>query len=349
MNFHIDIVSQEVLAGWVTPDNPSVCPRFVVEIPDRDPIEFEANVFRGDLLELGWHATGQVGFYVDQKLVPDIAALTDIALVDFYTGLTLYRRTTPVEHLEGKLMLFDCSLMPQWRLHSMIGQHFGVRYTSIDRQALETNLAILWNPHNKSVFASGMPNYHRYMAPLEERDFKCVVLLRPPLDELAERLLFLNALAKMPVSSTVRQMFGQLEGLIGKVAETDLSSKKSLVSLLRGLDGRDKDVMRSPVTRTFGAEVTDGLDRKKVAVALDNLAKMDLVGRRSDYEVFSAVLDGLLERKVLAGSSLSTIPGTAELAQHLRNIGPATDMVEEDLALYEFAEDSLLEMEKVRS
>lgn len=344
MNFHIDVATLEMLSGWLTPDNPSICPRFIVKTPGKDPIEFDANVFRGDLLDLGWHATGQVGFRVDEQLLPEIAALPDLTLSEFYTGITLYRRSTPVEHIDSKLMFFDCSLMPQWRLHRMIGENFGVQYASIDRQPLETNLALLWNQHVNSVFASGMPNYLRYMAPLSERQYQCVALLRAPLEEMAERLLFMNALAKMPRESGIRQSFEPLEEIIALVAQTDLENKKAITSLLRGLEGRNREIMRSPMTRTFGAEIAEGIDRKKVAIALDHLARMRLVGRRSDYETFSAMFDGLMQRRVLSGTGLSTVPGTDELASLLRGIGPATDMIEEDLALYEFFEDSLAEM-----
>ncbi|MDS4016559.1 MAG: hypothetical protein RKP46_19690 [Candidatus Accumulibacter sp.] len=344
MNFHIDIATPAVLSGWLTPDNPSTCPRFIVRIPDRDPIEFEANVFRPDLLDLGWHATGHVGFLVDDKLIPEIASLPDVSLSEFHTGITIYRRSTSAEQIDSKLMFFDCSLMPQWRLHRIIGEHFGVQYPSIDRQPLETNLALLWNQHVSSVFASGMPNYLRYMAPLSEREYQCVALLRAPLEELAERLLFLTALSKMPRESSIRQMFEPLEEVMMLVSRTDLEKKKDIATLFRGLEGRNRDLMRSPMTRTFGAEIAEPLDRKKVAIALDHLARMRLVGRRSDYQTFSAVFDGLMQRRILSGTSHSTVPGTEELAELLRGIGPATDIIEEDLALYEFFEDSLAEM-----
>jgi hypothetical protein len=345
MNFHIDIVSQEIIAGWLTPDNPSVRAKLVLDIPDRNSIEIEANVVRPDILDLGWHATGEVGFSIDAGVVPDIADLDDLTLSDYHTGIAIYRRTPKETFLPGRLILFDCSLMPQWRIHAAIGQNFSVHYNSIDRFPLETTLALLWNSHLTSMFASGSPNYLRYVAALDVREFKSVALLRDPLEELAERLLFLKALAKMPADSNVRGMFANYEALLDQFNHVDFDTRKGLVSFLRGLEGRPKELLRSPMTRTFGAEVTDIVDRRKVPNALDNLAKMDLVGFRSDYASFSAIFDGLVGRKILSGSELSAIPGTAELAHRLRALGPATDLVEEDLALFEYATEAVEHLE----
>lgn len=345
MNFHIDIVEREIVAGWLTPDNPSVCPRFIVEVPGREPVEFDANMMRPDILDLGWHSTGMVGFSIDETLVPELPKLDSLAIVDFHTGVTIFRRDSDPSHLPEKVMLFDCSMMPQWRLHNAVGRHFSILYPSIDRHPLETSLAILWNIHLHSAFVTGAPNYLRYISPLNVREFKCVALLRDPFDELAERLLFLNALARMPKGSSIRVAFSNYEELVDHFAAADFSNRRSLVALLRALEGNSRELLRSPVTRTFGAEVGEGVSRKNVPVALDNLSKLAFVGFRDDFDVFGHIVDTLVGTPLFTGAELSAIPGTKELAQILSKVGPAIDLIEEDLALYAFAREAVSEIE----
>lgn len=346
MNFYIDLDVREAISGWLTPDNPSVRSRFIIEIPDRPNVEFDANIFRPDILELGWHSTGHVGFTIDRNIIDDIDSIDDIRLIDYHTGITIYRRIPDDTYIHGRLVLFDCSLMPQWRLFSEIGKNFGLYYSAIDRFSLETTMALFWNHRANSSFICGSPNFLRYQHAIRSREFRIVALLRHPMEELAERLLFLRALAKSPGLSSIRSMFAAHEPLIAFAQELDIENRRALISAFRTLEERYKALLRSPMTRTFGTEITDVIERRKVSVALENLATLDFVGVRSRYGEFSTVLDGLMGRKMLSGSELSQIPGTTALAEQLMRIGPAVDLIEEDLALFAYADEAMVELGK---
>ena len=342
MNFCIDADQREAIRGWLTPDNPSVKPRFIVEIPGRPPIEFDANVMRQDILDLGWHSTGQVGFSLDCELIADLGEIEDVRLIDYHTGMTIYRRAPLEEYISGRLLFYDCSLMPQWRLLGTVARKFAVHYSTVDRYPLETALAIFWNQMATSSFVSGAPNFLRYCHAFQAREFRTVALLREPIEELAERLMFLRALARSPSLSSIRTHFDVYEPLIAFADSIDPKDRKSLLGGFRSVDNRARALMRSPMTRTFGAEVTDSPEYRQVTAALDNLATVDLVGVRTNFREFSGMFDGLLGKPMLSGAAFAQVPGTEDLAALLKTIGPAIDLLEEDIALYAYACDAIV-------
>lgn len=341
MNFCIDGDYGNAINGWLTPDNPGRRPRFILEADNSDPIEFDANVFRQDLMDLGWHSTGQVGFQIDESVLPGIESIADIRLTDYDTGITIYRRIPENAFKPYKLLLYDCSAMPQWRLLSQVGRAFGLTYNSIDRYPLETTLAIIWSHGARSAFANGAPNFLRYSHAIRSREYKIAALLRPPMEELAERLLFLRTLASNPALESIRALFGNYEPLIAFAAQLEIDDRKSLISSFRAVDERARGLMRSPMTRTFGAEVTDAVEPKQVSAALDNLASFDLVGTRSRFEEFQSLFDALFGERLMHGAALSRMPGVADLAAKLSDIGPVLDLIEEDIMLYSYVEGAM--------
>ncbi|OYU46883.1 MAG: hypothetical protein CFE31_19355 [Rhizobiales bacterium PAR1] len=341
MNFCIDGDFGTRINGWLTPDNPSIRPRFIVEAEGFDPIEFDANVLRSDLFDLGWHSTGQVGFEIDDNLIPDIDNVSDIRVTDAHTGITIYRRFPPGAFRQLKLVLYDCSAMPQWRMLRQIAGSFGLVYNSIDRLPLETTLALLWSNGSRSSFVNGSPNFLRYADAIRTREFMSVALLRPPVEELAERLLFLRMIASSPSLQNIRSLFSHFEPLITFASALDITNRKSLISSFRSIDSRARVLMRSPMTHTFGAEVTDSVEPKQVSFALDNLSTFNLVGTRSRFGEFCAIFDGLIGDRLLHGASLSQLPGVEDLTSKLTDIGPVIDLLEEDLNLYAYVEEAV--------
>jgi hypothetical protein len=120
MNFTVDSDSGSEIKGWLTPDNPSATPSFVVLVPGREDVEFHANFDRADLLELGMHATGHCGFCITEELIPDLGKLPDVEIIDAETRISIYRRFQPDTEIDRKIFLFDCSIIPQRHLLSQI-------------------------------------------------------------------------------------------------------------------------------------------------------------------------------------------------------------------------------------
>ena len=100
MYFNIDADEGRVIRGWIVLDNPAAAPRLRLVIPDRPEIAIEAHHHRPDIQEMGIHLTGHVGFYIDEAVVPDLAALDDVSLLESESRLLIFRRSRP-HHLNG--------------------------------------------------------------------------------------------------------------------------------------------------------------------------------------------------------------------------------------------------------
>ena len=126
MFFNIDHDDGRSISGWFAPDNPSTTPKIAIIIPGRDEIVIEARELRTDIRDLGVHNTGMVGFLINESTIIDLEHLSDVELVDADTRLPLHRRFQPGQHLERKLFLFDCSVMPQRAMMKTIASHFSL-------------------------------------------------------------------------------------------------------------------------------------------------------------------------------------------------------------------------------
>ncbi|OOG63088.1 hypothetical protein B0E45_29785 [Sinorhizobium sp. A49] len=337
MNFHIDMDAGAVISGWLIPDNPADVPEFRIKIPDRKEISFSANVLRSDLRDLGIHATGLAGFHIDEQYIVDLADQTELTIFEVQSGLPIYRRFNPQKHIEQKLLLMDVGAFPQIAMLRRLMVNFTQSYPVVERLSLETIGALLSLSYARSVFIAGQPNWMRHGALARERGFLTAALLRDPFEELAERLLFLANVAKLPTINTTNGAIARYFDLLPFVRAIDFSDEKSVLTSFRGLSSERRRLLRSPMTSIFGSTPDEELQRRNVAVALDNLAQIDIVGTRDQFGQFVSMLDEYLGISILAECELATIDGTAELTEILRGIGLVADLLDEDVALYSFA------------
>jgi hypothetical protein len=68
---------------------------------------------------------------------------------------------------------------------------------------------------------------------------------------------------------------------------------------------------------------------------------MDVVGSKSRFDDFRALLAGRLERNILNNAVPLQIGAVSDLGVTLSNIGLVADLVEYDLELYSFAEGAI--------
>lgn len=341
MFFNVDADTGRSISGWVAPDNPSATPRIVIVIPGRDDIEVEAGRPRADVRDLGIHATGLIGFHIDTSLIPDLDAINDVAILEAQTRMPIYRRFQIERHLERKLMLFDSSLMPQRRILANVGRHFSLNYASSERYSLETMIVLINNHMAKSAFISGRSNFNRYTGYLVKAGYMRAALLREPFEELAERIMFLNLLAKSEAAHLLPNFVTGVESLVEFVRDLPLTDPKALLPAFRRLSDEQKLALASPMVRMLGCNVEETPERRHVPIALDNLASMDLVGSRDRYDAFHAMLTQLMGADILGGERPSMFTTVKEFAHSLSRIGLVADLLEHDLALYALANEAI--------
>ena len=118
-----------------------------------------------------------------------------------------------------------------------------------------------------------------------------------------------------------------------------LEDPKGLLAKFRLATDAERDALVSPMTRTFGCNPGETPERRHVSAALENLASMDLVGVRSRFHDFSALLAGLLGHDLTGDYEPVIHPAVSALADRLSRISLVADLLEDDLALYSFAEE----------
>jgi hypothetical protein len=341
MFFNIDLDSGDVIAGWVAPDNPSATPRLLVMSPGRPDQEIAANQMREDIRDLGMHASGMVGFRIDGSIVPGLAQLRDLRLLEAETGLPIHGRFDSARHIERKLCLFDSSIMPNRPWISATPRHFALSYLQSERVAFETMIVLINNHFANSIFICGRSSFNRYASFLENNQFLRAALLRSPFEELAERLLFIAYAVKANSPSLISANAAGLESLSTLVDKIDFRDPKTILSAFRLITPEQRAAVASPMTRMLGANPDDVLERHHVSIALENLATMDAVGARSRYGEFRAVLHAAVGSDVLGPKDVEEIGAVGALAKELAGFGLVEDLLQHDVALYAFVEQAL--------
>ena len=342
MFFNIDKDDGHAISGWIAPDNPSAVPHIVIVIPGRNEITIDADLPRTDIRELGIHKTGHVGFLVDEKIVPDLGALAEIELLESESRLPIFRRFIPEQHIRRRAFLFDGSVMPQRRILQNISQHFSLVYPAAERFPLETMIVLINNHSCDSIVFSGRSNFNRYVTFLETNQYFRAALLRDPFEELAERLLFLSLLAKPDWAPLAPLYATGLTPLIEFARDLPFNDPKGLLAAFRALTDEQRAAIQSPMVRMLGCTLEDVPTHHHVSLALDHLASLDLVGTRSRYPAFRAMLTQILGTDILGPEVPASFQTVEVLARSLSRIGIVADLLEHDVTLYGLAHEAVV-------
>jgi hypothetical protein len=340
MRFSIDIDSGDAISGWLAPDNPSATPQIVVAVPGRDDTEIAGMVMRRDVADAGYHLTGACGFLVTADMVPDLPKLMDVEIREAETRLPIYRRYAQGRDLQKKLFLFGCSVLPQRRLLDRIGSPFSLRYSNTERNGVETTVACIVNPGAQSVFMSGRSHVLRYDDVLKDKNFLRAALLRDPFQELAERLYFLNYLAREDGDAPLLYAHG-LRSLIDLARDFPFSDPKGVAAAFRATSENQRRELMSPMTRVFGCEVDEPPRHANVTQALNRLAGFDVVGVQENFPMFRDLLAGALGANVAGEEEPVGYPAIRKLADTLAGVGVVNDLLAEDIALYGYVTDAI--------
>jgi hypothetical protein len=343
MLFHIEADQGTQIVGWLMPDNPSETPRVLVILPDGKEVEVTATLAKPDVIEtlrdaFGFHhTTGIIGFLIDETILPDLAELQEFEIVAKDGRVPIYRRFQISRHLEKHLCYFDVAIMPQRRIQRALRDHFTLCYPQAQRYPMETLLALISNRSATSVAITGRPSFTRHVSSLRERGYMIVALLRDPYEELAERLVFINTLARSKAGHLLPFFLSDAPDLIEFASDMPFDDRKGMTGKFRAASPSQREALMSPMTRLFACATGEVPQHSHVSLALDNLASIDLVGVRSRFSDFRSVLATMLERDVLGVEKLDVPTNVTELRGMLSQLGIVSDLLEHDLNLYAHA------------
>lgn len=322
MRFNVDSDEGSVLRLWVTPDNPSDVPVLSVWSEDAKLAETPANTLRPDVRDHGLHATGEVGFTLDEATLPGIAGLSTLELREVSSGVLVYARFRPDRHLRRKILVWS-----RPSLMSVDGwvdrTQFSLVYPNIDTLPLETLGAILDNSQAQSMVAIGRPNLLRFSDLLDRQGFEVNFVLTDPYVDLAERLLTLRN-QDPAVQPALKRMLVSLHS-------SNLEDHRSLVRFFRTRERNETFVLRSPVVRLLTKAPEEDVRRQDVTVALKVLSRHRLVCTEQSLHLFA----GTAQQPPLPS------PDEVRLAYRLRQIEAVSDLLNEDIALYRYVSQAV--------
>ena len=341
MQFYIDQDSGSAIMGWLAPDNPGIIPKVRVLVPGREDIIIEAHVMRLDIRDVGLHSTGQVGFTVDETTVPDLSNQPDIEITDLATGIQIYRRNDPARYIQSKLVYFDVSLMPQNRVYKALNSRFAMSYNFVEKHAFDTMACLINGAYIHSAVLTGRPYLSRYIGHFKNKGFFTSVLVGHPIDELAERLLFIQLLGRSNAAHLLPTFTNGFEALVDFAISLDLEDEKALNTAFRTAKPEVRSAISNPMVRIMGCQPGEEPDRRHLGLALDNLSSVDAVGLRSRFDEYKSLLAGLFGADVLGDGDITISPAVDALADRLSRIGTVNNLLEYDLVLHSYVEDAI--------
>ena len=189
MLFNIEKDEGHRLFAYVVPDGYSATPTIRILSGDELMLCCTANETRQALVAAGRHETGQCGFNIGPELLPTLADLSDLTIVEEETGLLIYRRPLS-RRIQRKILRLETHLFPLWRFDAAFRDKMQYFQTGLEQFGRETVTQMFLMNDIDSVYVSGRILYKNF-AYWIENGFGVATVIRNPYEELAERLLVL--------------------------------------------------------------------------------------------------------------------------------------------------------------
>ena len=343
MRFYVDSDAGSSIEGWLAPDNPGVTPLIRISVPGVDVIEISCSRIRHDIKDAGLHGSGQVGFFLDDSIVPDITNQSELEIVDAATGILIYRRNDISRHIQRKVVYVDSSIMPQNKVLRRLNSAFAMNYNFVEQYPFDTMACLINSIYMQSLVLTGRPYLARYAPHFKDSGFFTSVILNHPLEELAERILFIQLLGKSDAAHLLPTFTIGIEALVPFIQSLDLENDKALALAFKGVKDDARAALSNPMTRIMGCNAGEEAERRHLNLALDNLSAIDIVGLRSQFKTFRDILSVLLGGDIVGDGYIGISSTVEALASRLSRIGSVKNLLEFDLALYSYAEDAVQE------
>ena len=318
---------------YLIPDAGGTTPSVLVSDKGRQVAKVTADDVRQGVVDAGRHATGQVGFNIDETNVPGLTNLLDLELRESETGFLIYRRPRPVFLENTKVFRLETHLLPLWRFDDAFQDRLQYWYKGVERLGLETATQLFMLNRCSSAYISGRLQFMSIETHLT--DFKSLILLRDPYHELAERLIVLKNLPDDRQTLLGARDVLTFQPVVEFLKDTDDFNEKFCKNFMRWAPEDVVKILANPVARQLASSNADEMPTKNaLAAALQALSTFDVVGVRDDSEFFSRSVSEVLD----VGRPLPVLneyKKVVEFGEMLRNLSRADTILEKDLEIFE--------------
>jgi hypothetical protein len=341
MRFHFDHDSRDAIAGWVAPDNPSHVPQLRVEVDAQEFRVLEANVWRPDLVEARLHDTGLVGFYIDESIIPGFRDAWDVGIYETKTNKLIYRRTEGRVTVQARFFLFNNLPILNRQLRNTLAELFTLSYPMIESSGVETAMSLLSNNAILSVAGEGRFVMAPNMGFFRNFHFHLSALLVEPFLELANRLLFVRAVASAadaPPLAVLPLHFSNLGGVAARLPDFQPSTLAAAFSVL---SEAELSVIRDPLVQMLGCAPGEIPEPRHVSIALSLLSEFHSVGTISRLDAFAEAVRSQLPELQFPQLEMLQMPDCEVVAARLREEPVLRRLLRNDVRLYRYVEESV--------
>jgi len=292
--------------------------------------------FRNSLVVAGRHVTGRCGFLVDDSFIPGLREIKVLEIFDADTGLLVYRRAPLDSCIPRKLLRLETRLLPFHRIDDAIKGFFRHHYCNAERAGLESTTQMFMLNEAHSTYISGRLFYRNFDYGVDSRGFSVVCMIQDPFEELAERLIYLRQVARRDRDRLDARDAIVFEAAIAMASEIDLVDDRQLRKRIGRINFDEVAPLTSPLARQLSARNAYEMPSAgSLATALDALSACTIVGLRAESSTFSSALASFLGVSVEAVPVIGRSLAAVRLAEQLRQIRIARQLLELDLELYQ--------------
>lgn len=340
MRFKIELDNGTSIRGWCAPDDANAPPQFLLTVDDTVRLVFEGTIHRPDLVELGHHATGVVGFEINETHMPDLGRYESLEIREIDSGLLIYRRLNGPHKINKSVMMFDGKTIPQIELWRSLRSPFALSYNSIERLSEATVFGLIQSGYD-SMLLRGRINFEKHKVALKASGFFVTAVVSDPLIDLAERLLFLKAVQKSSAAHQINSLAADLMPLSELARNISLDEPERLSNIFRQTTRDQRDCLRSPITKMYGALEDEIPKEKHVGIALQNLSTCDLVGTYERFAGYRRGLNEALDVELLQNDDLPNFKAAHDLATQLSQVALVGGLLEYDVKLYTAVDEAV--------
>jgi hypothetical protein len=331
----------DLIEGYVIPDGFSDEATVVVTTDDGSAIQLRCDQLRAAVVQSGRHETGLVGFRVDTNIITDLPQQQHLSIHDLKTGLLVYRRIPEDTTVNLKILRLELKMLPMIKLDAFCGSLFQYAISSVERFGHETTLQVLHLASIPSIYISGRILFRNYEDFLD-KGFQAITDVPDPYYEMASRLFIIKRLAKDPVTFVSDRDKLILAPAAEHFSSVNLEDEGEIKRALKKAPDKVRSVLTSPLTRQLVCTYPEQrITRRDVAAAIGTLARFTIVGQGNQDGHFQDALGELLDVSPVNVPINSTYKIIDEIADRLREIAVAEQLLEEDLILDHYLRDAV--------
>lgn len=343
MIFNVERDEGSQIVGWLVNDRPDEIPRLKVFLdPGRtDPIVINADEVRDWILATGFHDTGQCGFTIDERIVPNIRTSTTLVICEHDTGTVIYKRGyRPGQHIAGRHFRLETRILPRSWIDTALQPYFHMFYPGFERYSAQTGKTILAIPYTVSLMASGRVPFHAVEDVLRQHRFKTSALIGDPYNEILGRVALILKGGQGQANLTAiapPEVLSRIEAMLRNLSDRNV---EAIDAALGRLDAEALHYLSDPLTRLLvDVEAGQALPRDALQEAMRRLATIDAIGLDHDPGEYVELIGALFGKPLAFNVKVGNGPDP-ELAERLRALPTFQRLTCFDGPLYDALNDA---------